>query len=268
MVQSLEQYVAEATNAYKPARTAVQTQLDALSGQLDTANQQINKNYAQQQSRLNSQRNMAAEAASMQAAGSGGSFGGATNIANRKYYDQTFVPAQTQLQTNQSNDLAQTRQYYDNQRTNLNSQMSNLDSQANQLALQKYWTDVETEKQRQWEAEQAEIARRAQAEEAEKNRQAQLRAAQESAAASNNYAQYLMDAIKNGAGIDKSQVGFQDWLNKYSGLNDSTKNQWNQKINKVTSNTSLLTRNALQSILDAQLRVSPEYKQYLSWRNS
>lgn len=162
MVQSLEQYIAEATNAYKPAQTAIQTQLDALTGQLDTANQQINKNYAQQQAGLNRQRNMAAESASMQAAGSGGSFGGSTNLANRSYYERSFVPAQTQLQTNQANELAQTRQNYENQRTNLNAQRSNLESQANQMALQKYWADVEAEKQRQWEAEQAAKAREAQ----------------------------------------------------------------------------------------------------------
>jgi hypothetical protein len=191
MVQSLEQYVAEATNAYRPAQTAVQNQINALAGQLETANQQINKNYAQQQSGLNRQRNMAAESASMQAAGSGGSFGGTTNLANRKYYDQTFVPAQTQLNTNQSNELAQTRQNFDNQRTNLNSQLSNIEAQANQMALQKYWADVEAEKQRQWEAELAELSR-----------QAQLRAARAASAGSGGgdygVAQMLMDAMRGG----------------------------------------------------------------------
>lgn len=199
MVQSLEQYIAEATNAYKPAQTAIQTQLDALTGQLDTANQQINKNYAQQQAGLNRQRNMAAESASMQAAGSGGSFGGSTNLANRSYYEKSFVPAQTQLQTNQANELAQTRQNYENQRTNLNAQRSNLESQANQMALQKYWADVEAEKQRQWEAEQA-----------EKNRQAQI-------AAQNAYSQYIMDAMKNAnsgytLSADRNMYGGFDWL--------------------------------------------------------
>ena len=149
MVQSLEEYVAQATNAYRPAQTALQTQLNSLSGQLKTANQQINKNYAQQQSTLNRNRNMAAESASLQAAGSGGSFGGAANIANRKYYDQQFVPAQTQLQTNQANELSQARQNYENQRTSLQSQMANLQSQANQQALQQYWAAVEAERERE-----------------------------------------------------------------------------------------------------------------------
>ena len=175
MAISLEQYVAEATNAYKPAQTAIQNQLNALSGQQETATQQINKNYAQQQAGLNRQRNMAAETASLQAAGSGGSFGGAANIANRKYYDQSFVPAQTQLQTNQANELAQNRQNFENQRTSLNSQLSNLESQANQQALQQYWAAVEAEKQRA----------------------AQLQAQREANAAQNRYYELMADRIKN-----------------------------------------------------------------------
>lgn len=172
MVKSLEEFVAEATSAYAPAKQAVQTQLNGLQGQLDTANATINKNYAQQQAGLNRQRNMAASNASMQAAGSGGSFGGAANIANRKYYDQSFVPAQTQLQTNQANELANTRQYYDNQRTNLNSQLADIDAKANAAALQQYWAAVEAEEAR--------------------------RAAAAQAAASNNAQRLLAEAIKNG----------------------------------------------------------------------
>lgn len=260
MVQSLEQYVAEATNAYRPAQTAVQNQINALAGQLETANQQINKNYAQQQSGLNRQRNMAAESASMQAAGSGGSFGGTTNLANRKYYDQTFVPAQTQLNTNQSNELAQTRQNFDNQRTNLNSQLSNIEAQANQMALQKYWADVEAEKQRQWEAEQAELAR-----------QAQLRAARAASAGSGGgdygVAQMLMDAMRGGnqQTINKQNVGFLDWINKYSGMADSTKQYWTKNITGI-QNQRGIAGNVLNSYLNNLLKKNPVYKQYLSWQ--
>ena len=194
MAASLEEYVAQATQAYQPAQTAVQNQLNALSGQLATTNEQINKNYAQQQAGLNRQRNMAAETASMQAAGSGGSFGGAANIANRKYYDQTFVPAVTQMRTNQTNELAQARQDYENQRTNLNSQMANLEAQAKQQALQQYWSDVE----------------------AEKAREAQLRAQREAAAAQASQYQYLMDAMRNQGGgyslsSNRNMYGGFDW---------------------------------------------------------
>ena len=178
MVASLEEYVAQATQAYQPARQAVQTQLDSLAGKLETTNQQINKNYAQQQAGLDRQRNMAAESASMQAAGSGGSFGGAANIANRKYYNQSFIPAQTQLQTNQANELAAARQANDDLRTNLNTQLANIDAQANQSALEQYWAAVEAEKQRE----------------------AQLRAARASAAAASSNSNGLINELMNRLG--------------------------------------------------------------------
>lgn len=186
MVASLEEYVAQATQAYQPAQTAIQSQIDALSGQLATTNEQINRNYAQQQAGLNRQRNAAAETASMQAAGSGGSFGGAANIANRKYYDQSFVPAVTQLRSNQTNELAAARQANADKRTSLESQLSNLQAQAQQEALQQYWA----------------------AKEAEANREAQLRAARTSAASQNSWNKYLMDAMKGqGDGLKNWNFG-------------------------------------------------------------
>ena len=194
MVSSLEEYVAQATKAYQPASNAIQSQLDALSGKLETTNQAINKNYAQQQATLNRNRNSAAESASLQAAGSGGSFGGAANIANRKYYEQSFVPAQTQLQTNQANELAQARQNSENERTNLNSQLAQLQAQANQQALQQYYSDLQLEKQL---AEQ----RRA-------------------SASQDAYYKYLMDAMSN-SGDTSQAAGYylQDTKNKYGGYN-------------------------------------------------
>ena len=149
MAQSLEQYIAEATNAYRPAQTAIQNQLSALDSQYATGEQKINRLYADQQSQLESQRNQAAEASSLAAAGSGGSFGGQGNLARRKYYEQSFVPAQTRLQTNKSNDLDTLRQNIENQRTSLNSQAAQLEAQANQMALQKYWAELEAERNRQ-----------------------------------------------------------------------------------------------------------------------
>lgn len=170
MVASLEEYVAQATQAYKPASNAIQSQLDALDSRLATTNEQINRNYTQQQADLNRSRNMAAESASMQAAGSGGSFGGSANLANRRYYDKTFVPAVTQMKTNQANDLATARQNIEDTRNNLNSQMANIEAQANQQALAQYYADQE----------------------AERNRAIQ----QQQIAAQNAYNQYLMEAYK------------------------------------------------------------------------
>lgn len=179
MTASLEQYVAQATQAYQPAQTAVQNQINALSGQLEATNEQINRNYAQQQAGLNRQKNMAAETASMQAAGSGGSFGGAANLANRKYYDQTFVPAVTQLRTGQTNELAAARQANEDQRTALNSQLANLQAQANQEAVRQYWNAQEEEANRALQRQQI--------------------------AAQNLQNRLIMDAIKN------SQNGGKNW---------------------------------------------------------
>ena len=245
MVQSLEQYVAQATQAYQPAQTAVQNQINALSGQLDATNEQINRNYAQQQAGLNRQRNMAAETASMQAAGSGGSFGGAANLANRKYYDQTFVPAVTQLRTGQTNELAAARQANENQRTALNSQLANLQAQGNQEALQQYWN----------------------AQEAEAQRQAQLRAQREANAAQNAYYKDLMDAIKGGATTDKSNVSFTDWINNYSNWDNNTKNFWLNSIGSIQK-MSGVAGSTMQNELSKRLQNSSPYKEYLNWRNS
>ena len=130
---------------------------------------------------------MAAESASMQAAGSGGSFGGSANLANRRYYDKTFVPAVTQMKTNQANDLATARQNIEDTRNNLNSQMANIEAQANQQALAQYYADQE----------------------AERNRAAQIAAA----AAANPY-QYIT-GDSNGSG---NQINLSSERNMYGGF--------------------------------------------------
>lgn len=216
-VQSLEQYIAEATNAFAPAKTAIQTQLGSLDSNYATGEEKINKNYAQQQAGLERQRNMAAESASMQAAGSGGSFGGAANLANRKYYDQSFIPAQTQLNTNKSNELDTLRQNTENQRTNLNAQLANIDAQANQQALQQYWAAVEAEKQRE----------------------AQLRAQREAQAAQNAYYQRIMDAMKN----SNQGQGLKNWNfgNGYSIQEDGRGNAMYIKNGRQISAGQFLT---------------------------
>ena len=208
MVASLEQYVAEATQAYQPTQTAIQNQINALSGQLESTNKQINKNYAQQQAGLNRQRNMAAENASMQAAGSGGSFGGAANIANRKYYDQSFVPAQTQLQTNQANELERARQDSENQRLNYQTHLANLETPGRQSALNQYYDDQQLEKQ-------LEEQRRA-------------------TAAQNAYNQYMLDAIKK----QNSGYNLSSTRNMYGGF-DWTDAQGNKhKVSTVAASAA------------------------------
>jgi len=188
MAQTLDEYVAQATQAYAPSSSAIQSQLDALAGQLDTTNQQINRNYALQQAQLDKSRNQAASAASMQAAGSGGSFGGAANIANRKYYNQSYIPAQITLQTNQANDLASARQASEDTRTNLNAQLANLQAQANQQALAQYYSDLE----------------------AERERENQRALAAQQNAAQNAYYQYLMEAAQQG-NTSSTSSGLKNW---------------------------------------------------------
>jgi hypothetical protein len=254
MVQSLEEYVSQATRAYQPTTTAIQAQINALPGQLESSNEQINRNYAQQQAGLNRQRNMAAETASMQAAGSGGSFGGASNIANRKYYDQTFVPAVTQMRANQTNELERARQANEDARLSLSGQLANIESQANQQALAQYYSDLE----------------------AERAREAQLRAQREAQAAQNAYYQYLMEAAKQNQAtaqprVDKSQVSFTDWLNNdsYGALDLVRGNSLNEKIGALKTISSMY--GAANNSLGKKLGVAqniPLYQDYLKWRNS
>ena len=242
MVKSLEQFVAEATQAYAPAKQAVQTQLGGLQGQLDTANEQINKNYIQQQANLNRQRNAAASQASMQAAGSGGSFGGSSNLANRKYYAQSFVPAVTQMQTNQANELAQARQNYENQRTNLNAQLANLDANAQQAALQQYWA----------------------AKEAEENRRAQLAAAR----ASNPY-QYLQDGYGNSSASNQDFLSWTQNTAKDNELGGLTRQQWNQGLtNTAKFSPNTVSGSLIQNEVDRLLKKNPAYANYLKSRGA
>ena len=278
MTASLEEYVARATSAYQPSQTALQSQIDALAGRLETTNEAINRNYAQQQAQLNQNRNQAAETASMQAAGSGGSFGGAANIANRKYYEQSFVPAVTQMRTNQSNDLAAARQASEDSRTNLNSQMANLLSQSNSQGLAQYYSDLndelarqyqvnEAEKQRQFQIAEAEKERKFQAEQAELNREAQRRSAAASAAAQNSYYERIMDAMAGGNNtqtLNKASVSFTDWLQNYSNLDDSTKSYLINNINNIANKGG----SAMQAALAQSLQKTAPYQQYINWRNS
>ena len=250
MVQSLEQYVAQATQAYQPAVNALQSQLDSLDSRLANTNEQINRSYTQQQADLNRSRNMAAESASMQAAGSGGSFGGSANLANRRYYDKTFVPAVTQMKTNQANDLASARQASDDMRNNINTQLANMQAQGNQQALAQYYAD----------------------EEAERSRAAQLQAQREANAAQNAYYQRLIDQMNaQPTAIDKSQVSFTDWLNddSYGALDAVRGNTLNEKLGALKTISSLY-KGISKSSGGADWAVNniPLYQEYLKWRNS
>lgn len=147
MAKSIAEYTAEVSKSYDNSRQALQKQIDAISGNLAQTQKQINENYANQQNQLNAQRDQAAEAASLRAAGSGGSFGGAANIANRKYYEQSFVPAQTQLNTNQSQALENAQSQANNNRLTLESQLAAMNDEISRLGLQRYYDVLEQERQ-------------------------------------------------------------------------------------------------------------------------
>ena len=154
MAKSIEEYTAEVSKSYDNSRNALQNQINAIEGNLATTQKQINENYANQQNLLNNQRNQAASAASMQAAGSGGSFGGRANIANKKYYEQAFVPAQTQLNTNQSQALENAQSQANSNRLSLESQLASLNDEIARQGLARYYDELEKERQ-------AELQRRA-----------------------------------------------------------------------------------------------------------
>jgi hypothetical protein len=83
----------------------------------------------------------------MQAAGSGGSFGGRANIANKKYYEQAFVPAQTQLNTNQSQALENAQSQANSNRHTLESQLASLNDEIARQGLARYYDELEKERQ-------------------------------------------------------------------------------------------------------------------------
>lgn len=159
MAKSLSYYTAEVSKSYDNSKNALQNQINAIEGNLATTQKQINENYAQQQNTLNNQRNRAASAASMQAAGSGGSFGGAANIANKKYYEQTYVPAQTQLNTNQSQALENAQTQANNNRLSLETQMANLNDEIAKAGLARYYQVLENEREDAYRKKQLALQR-------------------------------------------------------------------------------------------------------------
>lgn len=156
MVKSIESYISETTKSYQPATDALNKQLSGLSGQTANTISDIENQFANQRSQLLNQANQAAEAASLTAAGNGGSFGGAANEANRKYYERSFMPAMTSSNTNRNTAISQARANEAQQRSNLEQQLANLYSQANAYGMQRYDQAVaDEEARRQFEAQLA-----------------------------------------------------------------------------------------------------------------
>lgn len=168
----LASIMAETNKSYDQSRNALNEQINAISSDLAAQKERINAQYNQQSKTLDNQRNWQAQASSMAASNNGGSFGGSSEIANKKYYQQSYVPAVTQLQTNQSNDLSSAESQANSNRLSLQQTLASLNDEASKYALQRYDTAVQAERD-------------------EAYRQAQLALQRQQIAAQNAYTNYL-----------------------------------------------------------------------------
>lgn len=201
---NLTQILAETGKSYENSRNALQNQIDAIAGDLTAQKNRINADYAQQAKTLDNQRNYQAQASSMAASRNGGSFGGANEIANKKYYQQAFVPAVTQMQTNQANDLSKAESQANSNRLSLQQTLAQLNDEANRYALQRYDNEVAAERAA---AQQA-------AELAEKKRQFDAQMAQQNA-----YQQYINQLMqpKTGYSYTTDEAGGRQFYNTGTG---------------------------------------------------
>ena len=172
---NLEQIMAETSKSYDNSRKALNDQINAISGDLSAQQDRINAQYAQQGKNLDNQRNWQAQASSMAASRNGGSFGGSSEIANKKYYQQAYVPAVTQMQTNQANDLSSAESQANQNRLSLQQTLAQLNDEANKYALQRYDAAKEAEREDAY-------------------RQQQLALQKQQLAAQNAYQNYLTNA--------------------------------------------------------------------------
>ena len=187
---NLESIMAETNKTYDQSRNALNEQINAISGDLEAQKNRINALYAQQGKALDNQRNWQAQASSMAASNNGGSFGGSAEIANKKYYQQAFVPAVTQMQTNQANDISSAESQANQNRISLQQALAQLNDEANRYALQRYDAEVAAERE-------------------EAYRQQQLALQRQQIAAQNAYQNYLNQQTQqaNKYGFARNNVG-------------------------------------------------------------
>ena len=156
---NLEKIMAETSKSYDNSRKALNNQINAISGDLAAQQERINAQYAQQGKNLDNQRNWQAQASSMAASRNGGSFGGSSEIANKKYYQQAYVPAVTQMQTNQANDLSSAESQANQNRLSLQNTLAQLNDEANRYALQRYDAAVQAEREEAYRQKQLALQR-------------------------------------------------------------------------------------------------------------
>ena len=241
--------MAETSKSYDNSRKALNDQINAISGDLEAQQGRINSQYAQQAKSLDNQRNYQAQAASMRAANNGGSFGGSAAIANKKYYQQAYVPAVTQMQTNQANDLSSAESQANANRLSLQQTLASLNDEANRYGLQRYDAAVAAEEaQRQFERQLAEQRRQF---------DAQL-------AAQNSWQRYLNQS--NNQTKNRSDTSFADWLNSTDALNTSGWADWMKTGDKVEYLRNMAKRwNSGDARELNQITNGSTYQDYLKW---
>lgn len=180
---NLQSIMAETSKSYDNSRNALNNQINAIAGDLEAQKNRINAQYAQQGKTLDNQRNYQAQASSMAASRNGGSFGGSAEIANKKYYQQAYVPAVTQMQTNQSNDLSSAESQANQNRLSLQQSLAQLNDEASRYALQRYDAAVQAEREEAARQQQLALQREQLAE--------QRRQFNANLAAQNAYQKYL-----------------------------------------------------------------------------
>ena len=209
----LEKIMAETSKSYDASRKALNDQINAISGDLAAQQQRINAQYAQQGKDLDNQRNWQAQASSMAASRNGGSFGGSAEIANKKYYQQAYVPAVTQMQTNQANDISSAESQANQNRLNLENTLAQLNDEANRVAIQRFDAAVQAEKD--------EAYRQAQLREQQRQHDAQMALQRAQLAQDQEYKRWLQQqeqkvqtqnryGIDNDLTTDTSQIWYKD----------------------------------------------------------
>ena len=156
---NLQSIMAETSKSYDNSRNALNNQINAIAGDLEAQKNRINAQYAQQGKTLDNQRNYQAQASSMAASRTGGSFGGSSEIANKKYYQQAYVPAVTQMQTNQANDLSSAESQANQNKLSLQQSLAQLNDEASRYALQRYDAAVQAEREEAYRQKQLALQR-------------------------------------------------------------------------------------------------------------
>lgn len=250
---NLTSIMAETSKSYDNSRNALNDQINAISGDLEAQKNRINAQYAQQGKTLDNQRNYQAQAASMAASRNGGSFGGSAEIANKKYYQQAYVPAVTQLQTNQANDLSSAESQANQNRLSLQQTLASLNDEANRYALQRYDAAVQQEAEEAYRQKQLELQRQQLAE--------QQRQFNQQLAAQNAMYKYLnQPATTQKYGVDSSLTPADGSQIYYKNNNTGASVRFGTYANSLGGNYKGL----LQSAAAAGDRDSQKVMEYLN----